>query len=718
MLVSAFLTSVGINVGLCILLLSLYSILKKQPGNVNVYAPRIAAEERAKERGSLERFVPSAGWILRAWRASEDEFLEVAGFDAYVFLRIYVFSLRIFSFAAAIGVFVLLPINYFGKDFSDIPNQSLDSFTIANVQSGSKRLWVHFCAVYLISGAACCLLYLEYRGIAAKRLAYFYSSPPQPNHFTILVRGIPKFDQYSMSDTVEEFFTQYHPSTYLSHQMVYHTGKVEALMHEAEMLYKKVLQLKEKPRFQRQHQREGFLGLFGSKVDPVDHYTKKLENVEENVRSGQLDFLQKKKEVPAAFVSFKSRYGATVASKIPQSTNPLLWVTKLAPEPQDVYRPFLSAPYLQRWISRFVVMVAVFFLTILFLVPVLFVQGLAQLDQLEKFLPFLKKILTTKVISQVITGYLPSLILLLFMKTVPPIMMLFSAMQGSVSNSGKQKSACIKVLYFTIWNVFFATVLSGSAFSQLDNFISNPKDIPRKLAVVVPGQATFFITYVLTSGWTGLSVEITRLFPLIVDFFRRHFSNSIEDDDCAPTFPYHQDLPKVLLFGLLGFTYSLLAPLILPFLLIYFSVGFIMYRNQMLNIYLPRFETSGQYWPIVHNCTIFSLIFMQIITIGIFGLKKLPLASGLVIPVTIITLLFNNYCGKRFLAMFDNYPAERILPVLQTRERYGRLAMIEAQFDDDDRAILDNLLYVTGLTYVVDMPQITLDHDLLTAVAE
>ncbi|GLJ13199.1 hypothetical protein SUGI_0207350 [Cryptomeria japonica] len=634
MIVSALLTSLGINL-----------------------------EERAKRRGALERFVPSAWWIVRAWRATDADIMERAGFDGYVFIRVFVFSLRIFSFVGAIGICVLLPINYIGKelDISDISNQSLDLFSISNVQSGSKRLWVHFCAVYLISGAACSLLYLEYKGIAEKRFAYFYSTPPQANHFTILVRGIPKVHQHTMSETVEEFFTQYHPSTYLSHQMVYHTRKLQALMKEAKILFKKVMRLKSKPLLQRKRQREGFLGLFGAKVDPVDHYTKQLDNVEENLRLGQSELYQKGKEVPAAFVSFKSRYGAAVASKIPQSTNPLLWVTEPAPEPRDIYWQFISAPFLQRWISKFVVVVAVFFLTILFLVPVAFVQGLAQLDELEKFLPFLKKVLTIKVVSQIITGYLPSLILNLFMFFVPPTMILFAAIQGSVSNSGMMKSACINVLYFTIWNVFFATVLSGSAISQIDNFLSNPKDIPRQLAVVVPGQAAFFITYVLTSGWTGLSLEIARLFPLIVDFFKRHFSSGIEEDDCAPVFPYHRDLPKVLLFGLLGFTYGLLAPLILPFLLVYFFVGYITYRNQLLNVYSPKFETAGQFWPIVHYCTIFSLIFMQIIAIGIFGVKKLPFASGWVIPMCIITLLFNNYCGKRFLPMFNNYPAEVLI---------------------------------------------------------
>jgi len=668
MIVSALLTSAGINIALCVLLLSLYSLLRKQPGNVYVYAPRMVAEERDKRSGpfSLERLVPSPGWIVRAFRFPADEFLSAAGFDAFVFIRIFIFSIRIFSIAGIIGVFVLLPLNYTGNqlrtvDWADIPNQSLDLFTIANVQDGSKRLWVHFCAVYLISGAACCLLYLEYKGIAEKRFSYFNSSPPQPNHFTILVRGIPKSDQHSMSETVEEFFTLYHSSTYFSHQMVYHSNRVQSLMHEAEKLYKRILHLKTKPRLQRKSHREGFLGLFGAKVDPVDLYTKKLEDVEENVKLEQSTFYQNEKELPAAFVSFRSRYGAAMASQLVQSSNPLLWVTEPAPEPSDIYWPFLSAPYIQLWISKFVVVVAVFFLTILFLVPVTFVQGLTQLTELESFLPFLKKVLKLTIVSDIITGYLPSLILQMFQYFVPPIMLLFSAMRGHISNSSKMKSACIMVLSFTIWNVFFATVLSGSVISQINTFLSDPKDIPRQLAVVVPGQATFFITYVLTSGWTGLSLEIARIFPLIGNFFTRHFSNITEDADCAPSFPYHRDIPKVLLFGLLGFTYSLLAPLIMPFLLVYFFVGYIFYRNQMLKVYSPRFESAGQFWPIVHNCTIFSLVFMQIIAIGIFGVKKVPFASGWVIPMTVITLLFNDYCRKRFLPIFNRYPAEILI---------------------------------------------------------
>jgi len=99
------------------------------------------------------------------------------------------------------------------------------------------------------------------------------------------------------------------------------------------------------------------------------------------------------KEVPAAFVSFKSRFGAAIALNIQESINPTHWITEQAPEPQDVYWPFFSVTFIRRWISKLVAYVACNVLTILFLIPVALVQGLSHLDQLETMFPALKCIL-------------------------------------------------------------------------------------------------------------------------------------------------------------------------------------------------------------------------------------------------------------------------------------------------------------------------------------
>lgn len=166
MLVSALLTSVGINFGLCVLFFTLYSVLRKQPSNYDVYIPRLLADGTTTRRSrfNLERLIPSPGWVRRAWKLSEEELLASSGLDAVVFMRIITFSLKVFLVAGVIGIFVLLPVNCTGDqledvDLADFSNNSLDVFTISNVNNGSKWLWVHFSAVYIVTIFVCYLLF-------------------------------------------------------------------------------------------------------------------------------------------------------------------------------------------------------------------------------------------------------------------------------------------------------------------------------------------------------------------------------------------------------------------------------------------------------------------------------------------------------------------------------------------------------------------------------
>ncbi|KAF4396375.1 hypothetical protein G4B88_019175 [Cannabis sativa] len=700
MLVSALLTSVGINSGLCIIFFTLYSILSKQPSNYEVYVPRLMAQGKSKRRDNfnLERLIPSTGWLKSAYMLSEEELLSSSGLDAVVFMHVITFrflldfiftnvdvvfvcftrSLKVFLFAGVIGIFVILPVNCSGDkldnlDLTNLFNNSLDVFTISNVNNGSKSLWIHFSAIYVVTIFVCYLLYYEYRYISLKRLSYFASSKPQPHQFTILVRSVPISPGSSISDCVDSFFKEFHPSTYLSNVVVHRTNKIRNIIYDAKKLYRRLIYLRSDPAEHKYH-RSCCFGLCGKKVDLVDHYGKRLNSVEENLRLQRTGVSFTGEEVRAAFVSFKSRYGAATAFHMQQSINPTHWVTEEAPEPHDVYWPFFSSSFMRRWISKLVIIVACILLTILFLIPVVLVQGLTNLSQLEMWFPFLKSFLTITMVSQIVTGYLPNLILLLFLKMVPPIMEFLSSIQGYISHSDIEKSACNKVLWFTIWNIFFATVFSGSALSQLNIFLE-PKNIPSKLAKAVPAQASFFIAYVVTSGWTSASSELFRVIPLFCSLLTRPFTDCKDDELEVPSIAFHKDIPRILFFGLLGITYFFLAPLILPFLLVYFFLGYIIFRNQFINVYAPTYETAGKFWPIVHNSMIFSLLLMHAIAVGIFTLKKLPKASTLIIPLPILTLLFNEYCRKRFLPNFIAYSAESLIK--RDRQDDGDPAMAE-----------------------------------------
>lgn len=92
-------------------------------------------------------------------------------------------------------------------------------------------------------------------------------------------------------------------------------------------------------------------------------------------------------EVPTAFVTVKTRWGAAVTAQTQQSVNPLQWVTQWAPEPQDMDWENLEIPYNQLFFRAIVSAVLAIAVTIIYYPITFAVKFLENLDTLKKFLP-------------------------------------------------------------------------------------------------------------------------------------------------------------------------------------------------------------------------------------------------------------------------------------------------------------------------------------------
>lgn len=68
------------------------------------------------------------------------------------------------------------------------------------------------------------------------RFAHISKSPPNPSHFSVLVRSVPRSSNESLDDAIKNFFTNYHGLSYLSHQTIHRAGKVHKLMVRCLML--------------------------------------------------------------------------------------------------------------------------------------------------------------------------------------------------------------------------------------------------------------------------------------------------------------------------------------------------------------------------------------------------------------------------------------------------------------------------------------------------
>ncbi|KAK3166504.1 hypothetical protein QOZ80_1AG0046560 [Eleusine coracana subsp. coracana] len=615
------LASAAINLGLALVALSLFSLLKKQPGNAPVYIPRrMAAGDRGDGLLPLGhgRLTPSFRWIAAAFRLSEDDVLRRHGLDALVVIRLFKFGINCFSVCSIVGLLILAPTNYTSEGQADIRrSNSMELFTVTNVTRGSNRLWVHFSCLCFISFYVVYLLHKEYKEITWRRIQHLKYHNKRPDQYTILVRGIPTCPDHGTYGCYVDHFFSKHYQTYQSYQIVHDIGNIEALQKLASSLEK---QIKRKREGRKCNFWQWIWFKLTTEAINIRRQEEILKDVQRSIRLLQCDNMLKHKEVPVAFVSFKSRLEAAQAAEMQQVTNPLSLVTTYAPEPTETIWKNLSIPFWRMSMYKLGVFIAAFLLTVFFTIPVTAVQGIVQFEKIKRWFPPARAVQLIPGLNSVVTGYLPSMILNAFIYLVPFAML-------------------------------------GSLLDQIGESFTHPKNIPSHLASAVSAQSDFFITYILTNGMSGFSLEVLQFGLLTWQFLKAH-SVGHSEEPYLYGFPYYRVVPIVSLAILIGMVYAVVAPLLLPILLIYFLLGYAVYINQMEDVYETTYDTCGKYWPNIHHYIFLSVTLMQITMIGLFGLKSKPGASFATVPLLVLNILYNEYSKFRFLPTFHHRPVQ------------------------------------------------------------
>ncbi|KAG6424846.1 hypothetical protein SASPL_115266 [Salvia splendens] len=579
----SLLVSASINIGFALLILSLFSILQKQPSNAPIYYARRLSQHRPVSlhpRLSVRRLLPSPAWIRLALSITEDEILDTCGLDVLIFIRLFKFGINFFLVGSLVGLFVLVPINYLTGDGKQAGHShSLDAFTITNITKGSDWLWVHCACLYFISFYGLYLLHKEYEAILVKRIQQLHLMRHEPNQLTVLVREIPFCEEHNAHDcAVDHFFSKYHPHSYQSYQILYDGRELDKLLNQSKSVRKKIEKLRHRSANKKQS-----MNLLESEALRNDV---EIERLKEQLRDigYKIQFIQTKdqlqaKELPVAFVTFKSRWGAALAAQSQQTSNPIIWVTEMAPEPRDVLWKNLAIPFRYMPLYKFGVYVSVTVLTIFFAVPVTAVQGIAKFERLKKWFPPAMAVQLIPGLSSFVTGYLPSAILNGFVYIVPFAIIEMAKIAGYVSRSRKDIKACNMVFYFLVGNVFFLSLLSGSLIDQIGEYFNNPRDFPGRLASAATAQADFFMTYILTNGLSGFSLEILQPGLLIWEVMRSHiWDRGKKTRPYLTSLPYYRTIPFVSLCMLIGMVYAVVSPLLLPFLVGYFCLGYVVFK--------------------------------------------------------------------------------------------------------------------------------------------
>ncbi|KAJ0834680.1 putative calcium-dependent channel, 7TM region phosphate [Helianthus annuus] len=648
----------GMNILTAIAFLVAFAILRIQPLNDRVYFPKWYLKglrnDPLQSGAFVQKFVNLdfrsylrfLNWMPAALHMPEPELIDHAGLDSVVYLRIYLTGLKIFVPIACLAFTVMVPVNWTNRTLeqSKLTFTEIDKLSISNIPTGSNRFWTHLVMAYTFTFWTCYVLKREYEIIAAMRLHFIASEQRRPDQFTVLVRNVPPDPDETVNELVEHFFLVNHPDHYLSHQVVYDANFLSNLVNERK-----------------------------TKQNWLDYYQLKYNRNNQSKRPSMKICKEREKitksskyVMPAAFVSFKTRWGAAVCAQTEQSRNPTIWLTEWAPEPRDVYWDNLAIPFVSLTIRRLIIAVAFFFLTFFFMIPIAFVQSLANIDGIVKAAPFMKGLLEVKFVTSVIQGVLPGIALKIFLIILPSILMMMSKFEGFISISTLERRSATRYYIFQFINVFLGSIITGTAFQQLNNFIhQSANEIPVTIGASIPMKATFFITYIMVDGWAGVAGEILRIKPLIFYHLKNFFLVKTEKDREEAMNPgsltFNTGEPQIQLYFLLGLVYAAVTPILLPFIVVFFGLAYVVYRHQIINVYHQQYESAGAFWPDVHGRIITALIVSQLLLMGLLSTKEATQSTPLLIVLPVLTIWFHRFCKGRYEPAFVRYPLQEAM---------------------------------------------------------
>ncbi|KAG4992257.1 hypothetical protein JHK87_025714 [Glycine soja] len=679
--------SAAINILSAFAFLLAFALLRIQPINDRIYFPKwYLSGGRSSPKRNGENFVGKfvnlnfrtyltfLNWMPQALRMSESEIISHAGLDSAVFLRIYILGFKVFAPITLVALFILIPVNVSSGTLSFLKKElvvsDIDKLSISNVPPKSIRFFVHIALEYLFTIWICILLYKEYDKIASMRLHFLASQWRRVDQFTVVVRNIPHMSGHTVSDTVDSFFQTNHPEHYIGHQAVYNANKFAKFAKRRERLqnWLDYYQLKfERHPDRRPTVKTGILGLWGGKVDAIEHYKHSIKELDKMMTLERQKIIKDPKSIlPVAFLSFKSRWGASVCAQTQQSKNPTLWLTDWAPEPRDVYWRNLAIPFVSLNIRKLIISLSVFALVFFYMIPIAIVQSLANLEGLERVAPFLRPVIELKFIKSFLQGFLPGLALKIFLYILPTVLMIMSKIEGYIALSTLERKTAGKYYYFMLVNVFLGSIVTGTAFQQLHAFLhQSPTQIPRTIGVSIPMKATFFMTYIMVDGWAGIASEILRLKPLVIYHLKNMFLVKTERDRGKAMDPGSVDFPETIpslqLYFLLGIVYAVVTPILLPFIVVFFAFAYLVYRHQIINVYNQQYESAAAFWPLVHCRIIASLLISQLLLLGLLSTKKAAKSTPLLVILPILTFAFHKFCQRRFEPAFRKYPLEEAM---------------------------------------------------------
>ncbi|KAG0166263.1 hypothetical protein DFQ28_007909 [Apophysomyces sp. BC1034] len=403
----------------------------------------------------------------------------------------------------------------------------------------------------------------------------------------------------------------------------------------------------------------GFLGFIRSeKVDAIDYYTKRIIALENKIKK-----LRRNKSKPANYgwITFSRIDWAYKSKKLLQESEQTTISVKTAPLPKDVLWHNLPIDAKTRRLKRWYGWGLFWSLMFIWLGPISVLSAMSNIVNVIRLIPGSKTVLSDHSFAMcLVQGYFTPILMALFFYTLPCLFRYIGRNQAYHSETTLEQKVLVKLyLFFILINFVAFTVTSMfiGIFGQTSSLITegalSGHELPQHIAQIaknISDVSAFWINYVCIKS-AGATLEMAQVLPLIAlalkQLVKRLSPRKLRQLTRPPTFDYPRNYNILLFFFTIALVYSTMAPLVLPFALLYFVLATTVYKYMLMYIYVTKVESNGRMWPVLFHTIIAALFLFQVVMFVMLQLKSGHSHSYFLAPLPFLTLIYQYFHSRR-----------------------------------------------------------------------
>nr|XP_018259836.1 uncharacterized protein I303_07907 [Kwoniella dejecticola CBS 10117]OBR81994.1 hypothetical protein I303_07907 [Kwoniella dejecticola CBS 10117] len=591
-------------------------------------------------------------WFSPVIRLKEEQMIANIGLDATTFLRFLRMLRNIFTCVSILGVALLvLNVIYNLKYVDSKSRNALSLLTIQNV-SGAW-VWPALAVSYIINAIVMYFVWRNWHAMIQLRMKWFRSPAYQTKIYSrtlmvtqvrkdyrsdeglVALMGLLKIDCTSIGRRLEDF-----------PEMVEDHNKAVAELESHLVKYLKDGKMASKRPTVR---KGGFLGMCGGvKKDAIDYHAKEIKFLRERIdtKRAAIDSLLKKERHARkkGFVTFKTIAEAHRIARAHRGKLKELYGAQLqlAPMPQDIVWENISKDSAEVGSRRTFGFIFIGIICFFYTVPLLVVSLLANLSALTLWVGFLD---TWKNAGQwgnwtfsLVSGILPSVISAGFGYFLPFIMRRISKYQGATTRSRLDRAVTARYFFFMIicnlviysllsvvYTAVATVIVQIGKHQSVGTIFKSFEDIPDKIQGTYVQQSTYWLTWLPLRGFLVI-FELIQLIKLALVSLRKfmfsHTPRDIRELTKPGYFEYAIVIVNLLFVCAVGMIYAPLAPLVAIGATCVFWFSSVVYKYQLLYVYISRAESGGRMWNVYVNRLLACCVLMQLLMVLTTGLIR------------------------------------------------------------------------------------------------